>query len=124
MHLLKLKHFSKIILTLWIICGLAASNLYSFNQSSGVKKSIKSFKSLQKSESHSNVFFSEYNEKHSETLIECENELKDDNEKLFAEALCFNYKLHEPATNHARYRSIECLKRSKSLHLLYCNFRI
>ena len=119
-----MKHISRIILSIWIICGLAAGNAYSFAQSYGSRNTISSNVQLKKSASSINGISSECHKKHADALIECENELEDDNEKLYSESFSFSYKHHRQSIYLAQYSLKECKPRSNSLNILYCVFRI
>jgi hypothetical protein len=120
----KLKHFSRIILSIWIICGLAAGNAYSIVKYYGAKKVVSSETYFEKPNSNNLYWYSEHHEKQSDAILECENEIEDDNEKLFSETTSaykqqFQFYLYlSPNSN------TECEKRSNSLNILYCIFRI
>ena len=119
-----MKRISRIILSIWIICGLAAGNAYSFTQSYGIRNSINTNAHLKKSESDLKGISSECHNKHSDALLECENELEDDNEKLFSESFSIAQRQIRRCIYLGQYRYSKYQKRSNTLNILYCVFRI
>ena len=119
-----MKHISKIILSIWIICGLAAGNAYSFAQSYGSRNTNSLNVQLKKTSPSIIGISTEYHKKHADALIECENELEDDNEKLFSELFPFSDNNYRQSIYLAHYSLKECKPRSNSLNILYCVFRI
>ena len=119
-----MKHFSRIILSIWIICGVTAGNAYSIVQYYGSKKTESFEKHFEKPNVSNLSWYSEHHDKQSDAILECENEIEDDNEKLFSETLSVYEKQYQAGFYLSPYTDTECEKRSNSLNILYCVFRI
>lgn len=120
----KLKFFSRIILTFWIVCGLTAGNAYSIVQYYGSKKAVSIEKHFEKPNLNNLSCYSEHHEKQSDAILECENEIEDDNEKLFSETISAYKQPFQYSLYLTPYLNTECEKRSNSLNILYCVFKI
>lgn len=119
-----MKHLSRIILTLWIFIGLVAGNTFAIGQAYQLKNANSQDIHNQKAADSKVLKTDECRQTHTEAFIECENELEDDNDKLFLEAESLNFNYFEPVSLVAQSFPIECQTHSHKLHILYCVFRI